>query len=265
MWQNVPIPTRSRQPARVPTSVSKFRAQAFQALTASSSENWACTLPGKTGMRFRSRGPLDIKFAFPIKKNKTAWKAAGSPPLMVNGGTTASKPFTTTYDKPSHLVNPDIGSHEIEWKTIATLPTTKSGLESHLRKLWQQDRKGGANGYVAPADFGLYVFESAPDLLMAPTTPGTRAALYRILAEYPSVHVAGRIKDREGRFGMAVTAETPDGVIERLVIDPATAQLLDREGRPGNRAGTPGAHGASDYLAIERQGWVNKSGGIPAS
>src|SRR5262249_37584577 len=155
--------------------------------------------------------------------------------------------------------------HEIEWTTIATLPATKSGLDRYLRTLWQQDRKGGANGYVAPADFGMYVFESAAGLLGAPTTPGTRAALYRILADYPSVHVTGQTSDREGRSGVAVTAQTPDGVLERLVIDPATAQLLDWETRPGNRAGTPGAHAESAHRATERQGWVNKLGSVPSS
>jgi hypothetical protein len=194
---------------------------------------------------------------------------------MLDGGhTTASKPSTITYDKPtdkkyeykaSHLVNPLIGSHEIKWTTIVTLPTTKTSLESYLRKLWQEDRKGGANGYVAPADFGMYVFESASDLLAAPTTPGTRAALYQILADFPSVHVAGPARDREGRSGMTVTAESTDGVITQLVVNPATAQLLDIEEGPGDHPGTPGAYAGREYIAFERQGWVNRIGGIPPS
>ena len=255
MWQNVPIRTRSPKPVRVPTDVNKFRAQAVGALTASSAEQWACTLPGETGMRFRGHSPLDIQFSFPTKKDEAAWRAAGSLPLMVNGGTTKSKPSTITYNEGSHLVNPDIGSHEIEWKIIPKLPATKSGLENLLRKMWQEDRKGGVNGYRAPADFGEYVFVSAWDLFMAPTTPGTRAALYRILADFPSVHVTGQIKDREGRSGTAITAQ---GV--RLVVDPATAQLLDFEQLPSG-----GAKESAEYLAFERQGWVNKIGTIPAS
>jgi hypothetical protein len=236
----------------------KVKRPGFPALTASSAEQWACTLPGGTDMRFRGHSPLDIKVTFPTKKDEGAWRAAGSPPLIVNGGTTASKPSTTTYDQGSHLVNPDIGSHEIEWKTLPKLPATKSGLESLLRRLWQADRKGGANGYRAPADFGEYVFVSAWDLFMAPTTPGTRAALYQILADFPSVHVTGQIKDREGRSGAAITAQ---GV--RLVVDPATAQLLDFEQLPSDAGGTKGS--ANEYLAFERQGWVHKIGAIPAS
>ena len=258
MWMNAPIPTRSPKDvskSRAQVDAGKPGAQTVAALTASSTEQWACTLPGGTGMRFRGHGPLDTRFTFPTKKDEAAWRAAGSPPLMVNGGTTKSKPFTVTYDKGSHLVNPDIGSHEIEWKTIPRLPATKGGLESLLRKMWQEDRKGGANGYRAPADFGTYVFVSAWDLFMAPTTPGTRAALYRILADFPSVRVTGQIKDREGRSGAALTAQ---GV--RLVVDPATAQLLDFEQLPSG-----GDKESAEYLAFERQGWVNKIGALPGS
>jgi hypothetical protein len=228
----------------------------FQSRTASSTEDWKCTRPGGTGMRFRTHLPLDIQATFPTKKDEAAWRAAGSPPLDVNGGTTATKPFTTTYDKGSHLVNPDIGFHEIEWKTIAKLPATRSGLERYIRRLWQEDRKGGAIGYVANGDFGEYVYVSAWDLFMAPTTPGTRAALYRILADSPSVHVTGRISDREGRSGVGITAQGTD---VRLVVDPATAQLLDFEQLPDVKRGSGG-----EYIAFERQGWVNRIGAVPA-
>jgi hypothetical protein len=252
MWQDI-MPFKPGP--GVPTPLGK--PQRFQARTASSAEEWACTGAG-TGMRFRSHGPLDIKVTFPTKKDEAAWKAAGSPPLDVNGGTTASKPLTVTYGKRSHLVNPTIGSHEIEWKTIAKLPATESALESHLRKLWRQDRRGGAHGYTAPADFGEYVFVSAWDLFMAPTTPGTRAALYRILARTPSVRVTGQVKDRMGRPGVAITAQ---GTSVRLVVDRKSAQLLDFEDQ---YTALPGKPAGSEYLAFESQGWVNKLGATPA-
>ena len=137
-----------------PVPVGKSHARTFPARIASSTELRACTLPGGTGMRFRGHGPLDIKVTFPTKKDRAAWWAAGSPPLRTYSGTTASRPSTVTYDRGSHLVNPDIGGHEIEWKAIAKLPATRSDLERYLRKLWQEDRKLGGN--VAPPDFGLY-------------------------------------------------------------------------------------------------------------
>ncbi|MEV5755084.1 hypothetical protein AB0L00_45445 [Actinoallomurus sp. NPDC052308] len=252
--QSAPSPGSSPNPRVKPPKLPPVKPQTFQARGASSDESWACTLPGGSGMRFRSRLPLDVQVTFPTKKDEAAWRAAGSPPLNVNGFTTASKPVTTTYDKGSHLVNPDIGHHEIEWKTIPKLPATKTGLEAYLRKLWQQDTKGRF-------DFGKYVFVSAQDLLRTPTTPGTRAALYRILADSPSVHVTGRIKDREGRSGVAISAHVTDGVDTRLIVDPATAQLLDYE-LPGT--GT-GKNSPDEYIAYEHQGWVNTIGAVPAS
>ncbi|GAA4603264.1 hypothetical protein GCM10023195_10640 [Actinoallomurus liliacearum] len=248
-----PVPQGSPNPQVKSPRIPPVKPQTFQARGASSDESWACALPGETGMRFRSRLPLDVQVTFPTKRDEAAWRAAGSPPLNVNGFTTASKPVTTTYDKGSHLVNPDIGRHEIEWKTIAKLPTTKSGLEGYLRKLWREDTKGRA-------DFGKYVFVSASELLRTPTIPGTRASLYRILADSPSVHVTGRIKDREGRSGVAVSAQVLDGVAIRLTVDPVTAQLLDYEQLPGT-----GKNGPGQYIAYERQGWVNKIGAVPAS
>ncbi|MGI5208121.1 hypothetical protein ACQEU6_41935 [Spirillospora sp. CA-108201] len=252
MWQDI-LPFKPGP--GVPTP--KGEPQKFQARTASSVEDWACAQSG-TGMRLGTNGPLDIKVTFPTGKDEAAWKAAGSPPLEVNDGTTVSQPRMVTYRKGSHLVNPSIGSHEIEWKTIAKLPATDGALESHLRKLWQQDRRGGAHGYTAPADFGEYVFVSAWDLFMAPTTPGTRAALYRILARTPSVRVTGQIKDRLGRPGVAITAR---GTSVRLVVDRKSAQLLDFEDRS---SAVPGKPAGSEYLAFESQGWVNKIGAVPA-
>ncbi|GAA4232900.1 hypothetical protein GCM10022254_34050 [Actinomadura meridiana] len=249
-WQDLaPRKPRPGEP------ISRDPRQTFRAQTASSAETWSCTLPGVTRMRFRTRVPLDIKVTFPTEEDEKRWRAAGSPPISLDGGDTTSKPFTTTYEQRSHLVNPVIGSHEIEWKNIAKLPATKQSLNSYLRKLWNQDRKGGANGYTAPADYGQYVFVSAWDLFMAPTTPGTRAALYRILSDDPSIQVTGRMKDRDGRSGVTVTAR---GTGVRLVIDPSTARLLDYL-----EFGDGGT--VNEYLAFERQGWVNKIGTTPAS
>ncbi|NYD50718.1 hypothetical protein BJY14_006701 [Actinomadura luteofluorescens] len=256
MWQDI-MPFKPGPGVPTPARKSMGRPQNFQVRTASSVEDWACAQSG-TRMRFGTNGPLDIKVTFPTKKDEAAWKAAGSPPLDVNAGTTVSKPRMVTYAKGSHLVNPVIGSHEIEWKTIAKLPATDGALESYLRRLWQQDRRGGAHGYTAPADFGEYVFVSAWDLFMAPTTPGTRAALYRILARTPSVRVTGQVVDRLGRPGVAVTAQ---GTSVRLVVDRRSAQLLDFEDRS---SALPGKPAGGEYLAFESQGWVNKLGAAPA-
>ncbi|MEV4252364.1 hypothetical protein AB0J52_04250, partial [Spirillospora sp. NPDC049652] len=241
--------TRAYQEAgAIPPSKAKpdMKPLPYRARTAASGEDWVCGLPGKSDVRLRSRGPLDIRVTFPTKKDEAAWRTAGSPALDVNGGTTATKPFTTTYEKSSHMVNPVIGSHEIVWKSVPNLPATKSGLDSYLRDLWRQDRKGGAHGYTAPASYCQYVFVAAWDLFMAPTSSGTRSSLYRILADCPSLRATGRVTDSAGRRGVALTSE---GV--RLVVDPANAQLLEFD------------QGGGDRLGFEKQGWVTRIGARP--
>ncbi|MFC5185848.1 hypothetical protein [Actinomadura harenae] len=218
----------------------------FRARTAAGHEDWICGLPGVTGLRLRSHGPLDARATFPTKRDESAWRAAGSPPLDVNGGTTATKPFTVTYDKPSHIADPVIGSHEIAWRSVPSLPSTKPALGSYLRELWQQDRKGGAHGYTAPADYCQYVFVAAWDLFMAPTSPGTRSSLFRILADCPSLRATGGVADSQGRRGVALAS---GGV--RLVVSPATAQLLEFD------------EAGADRLTFEKQGWVGAAGALP--
>ncbi|MFD0857050.1 hypothetical protein ACFQ07_32875, partial [Actinomadura adrarensis] len=247
-WENV-MPFKVDRDA--PTPISRDARPTFRATTASTMEDWKCTRPDTTRMRFRTHGPLDVRVTFPTEQDKAAWRAAGSPELVPGDG-----PSTTTYDRGSHLVNPVIGSHEIEWKTIADLPATKHELDRHLRKLWREDLDGGAHGYAAARDFCQYVFVSAWDLFGVPTTPDTRSSLYRILADCPSIRATEGVRDRMGRPGVALTY---DGV--RLTVDPDTAQLLVFEQLP--TADGRGRHAATEYVAYERHGWVNKIGAVP--
>ena len=64
---------------------------------------------------------------------------------------------------------------------------------------------------------------------------------------------------------MAVIAQSPDGVITQLVIDPATASSSTARAGPATAPAPRGEHAAHEYLAIERQGWVNRIGAVPAS
>jgi hypothetical protein len=65
---------------------------------------------------------------------------------------------------------------------------------------------------------------TAQDLLAGPITPGTRAALYRVLAGQDGVRPDGAVTDPFGRRGVAVSMAGPAGRI-RLIIDPGTAAL----------------------------------------
>jgi hypothetical protein len=68
------------------------------------------------------------------------------------------------------------------------------------------------------------------ELLTAPTTGGTRAALYRILAKLPGVQLVGTVQDPLGRTGTAIARQesTIEGGTDTrtLIIDAQSGGLL---------------------------------------
>jgi hypothetical protein len=76
------------------------------------------------------------------------------------------------------------------------------------------------------------MFTLVGDALRDPTatTPRQRAALYEVAARIPGVELAGRVRDRAGRRGIAVTMRNePDGTRDSLIFDPGTGALLGQE------------------------------------
>jgi hypothetical protein len=105
--------------------------------------------------------------------------------------------------------------------------------------------------------FADYVEGWADAVIGGPATPGTQAAMYRLLAEQPSVTIVRGVTDPLGRTGVAIST---DG--DYLIIDPRNAQLLASTTQPvhAGRA-IPTARGGVDV--IEAQGWTNRLGARP--
>ncbi|MFN8121605.1 MAG: CU044_5270 family protein [Thermoleophilia bacterium] len=84
-------------------------------------------------------------------------------------------------------------------------------------------------------------------------SPGARAALFRAAAYIEGVRSIGAVRDSHGRAGIGVAREA-DGILEVLIFDPSTSQLLEEQQRtiapvewlPGVPAGT--VIGRSTYL-----------------
>jgi hypothetical protein len=97
----------------------------------------------------------------------------------------------------------------------------------------------------------------ARNLLTGPSRPGTRAAIYRLLAAQPGLSSAPGVIDPLGRVGIAIGA----GGGDYLIIQPRTAELLAYTSHPV-RAGA--AMAASDGVEVyERFGWSNRLGVRP--
>jgi hypothetical protein len=163
----------------------------------------------------RSRTITGIGFqtTFPTKEDEAKWKAAGSPDLL-----TPQKRSVNDYDIPLHFT---IGGRQVTMAALWKLPTSAPGLEAELKRRWRADH--------AEADgFTLYVWGTAPDLLAGPITPGTKAALYRVLAGMPGIRNVGTTKDRLGRTGTALALPDSDGE-SRLIVDQRSGELLAHE------------------------------------
>jgi hypothetical protein len=126
--------------------------------------------------------------------------------------------------------------------------------------------------------YSAYVFEWGQKLLPGPVKPAVKAAYYQLLASLPGVTVAQDVTDPLGRTGVDVNAGTEDN----LIIDPATAQILDVTYNPSRpdaskihnptlststypiRAGSTITATTTDTIAYLSMGWIDKIG-VPAS
>jgi hypothetical protein len=86
-------------------------------------------------------------------------------------------------------------------RALRKLPTSEPGLRAELHRRWE----AGRTGPDALTDgFTIYVWTTAQDLLAGPITPGTKAALYRVLAAQRGIRSVGEVKDALGRTGVAL-------------------------------------------------------------
>jgi hypothetical protein len=163
--------------------------------------------------RSRTITGIDSRTTFPTKEDEVKWKAAGSPELL-----TPQKRSVNNYDIPLRFT---IGSKQVTMAALRKLPTSAPGLEAELERRFHA-------GHTGADGFTLYVWETAADLLAGPITPGTKAALYRVLAGLPGIKNAGAAKDRLGRAGTALALPDSDGE-SRLIVEERSGELLAHE------------------------------------
>lgn len=187
----------------------------------------------------RSRTITGIDFAttFPTRADEAKWRAAGSPALLA-----PQKRSVNDYDIPIRYT---IGSRQVTMDTLRKLPTGTSRLKTELNRRWRAGRAAGTD----TDGFTLYVWSTAQDLLAGPITPGTKAALYRVLAGQPGIRYVGTVKDRLGRPGTALAMPSSDGE-SRLIIDQRTGELLAYE------SWAKGARYPRLSEAYQSMGWV---------
>ncbi|GAA1591756.1 hypothetical protein GCM10009678_87520 [Actinomadura kijaniata] len=216
-------------------------------ITANTQESWL----SRTGRdRTRSITAVNAKTSFPTAGDEAAWRKAGAPRLMDR---TERERSVNDYDEP---ITHTIGNENVPTDRLLKLPIEPAALARELRRRYDADVRDANDGKgpeksVDP--YPSYVWGAAQDLLSGPITPGTKAALYRVLADLPEVRGEGRATDQLGRTGVAVTMRGPvAGLRLRLIIDPRTANLLAYESGTSPVAGKPALS-----MAYESMGWVD--------
>ncbi|GII77604.1 hypothetical protein Sru01_25860 [Sphaerisporangium rufum] len=225
----------------------------FAATVSGSQESWTARDPQD---RTRTITGIDVSVDFGSSDDEAKWKSMGSPDLR---GFPA-EPHVNDYDEPIRFM---IGQRRLSMDRLAKLPATETGLDKELRRRHQADVDDPKD--PLRSTYPQYVWATAQDLLAGPLTPGTRAALYRLLAAQPGLTMVGKVDDGLGRSGIAIAMKTAPGDTEyesdrapeyRLVVDPDTGRLLAYQVLDG---------GTEPFLSVAYQtmGWTDGLGERP--
>jgi hypothetical protein len=230
-----------------PTKES-VKALFFGATYAATEETWT----GQNHVRTIVNEDLVVTFA--SAADKARWVAAGKPPLSTAAGFGVTRTVTSDYSMTVHW---GVGSYQLSLAGIQRLPSTAKLLGKTLGRMWvHEPDKAGAVGFPDPS-FGQYLVQWADVLLTAPSRPGTRAAIYQLLAEEPGLSIVPGVTDPLGRVGVAIG----DGGGDYLIIQPSTAKLLAYTSNPVRaKSAIPAAGGVEVY---ELSGWASQLGVAP--
>jgi len=231
-----------------PKNAASSKDPGFGASFAATEETWT------SATRTRTIVNEGLVFSFASAAGKAKWVAAGSPKLANPSGRPGlTGPVTSNYAFGGYSYN--IGAIKIGLATAGKLPTIPAKLDALLRGQWQRlssAQRQATVGLPKPT-YAEYVFQVAGALLTGPVTPGTRAAVYGLLAEQHGLPVAVKVTDPLGREGTAIG----DGSGDFLIISPVTAGVLDLTTCPVRPGGTIPANlcGTEAYLSL---GWTNR-------
>ncbi|GAA3153020.1 CU044_5270 family protein [Nonomuraea roseoviolacea] len=239
---------RTSAPARYqPKRGRPMREMPFRATLTTTQDTWDARDEGAPSRTVTGQDP---KVTFASADDEAKWRRLGSPTLA------PGKPSVNDHDMDLSFL---IGNHRFPIRKLLTLPTTKDTLESRFRRLY--DAESPSDWSPGKPAFGEYVWSAAQDLLAGPITPGTRSALYRLLAEQPHIRSLGKVTDSLGRTGVGLAVKrggTGESAGEfRLIVDDGTAELLAYEFR------APGEPEPSLRTSYEAMGWVGKLGERP--
>ncbi|MER6944195.1 CU044_5270 family protein [Nonomuraea sp. NPDC000554] len=209
----------------------------YLAFATDTGESWRAMKKGEAGRVTRNQ---DTRISFGSPQDEAAWKAAGSPALV------DEQP--RTYDDGGERIL-SIDNPSLTIQNLSDLPTSKDALKSRLDALFKQSPNS------ARTDRAGYLWQTGVDLMTAPIKPGTRSALFQVLADQPGITSQGEVTDAMGRTGVALSTSGTNGPDFRMIVDAGTAELLQYEVVQG---GQPQLQ-----VALEKTGWTDRLGDRP--
>ena len=127
------------------------------------------------------------------------------------------------------------------------MPTDAETLKAELLKRFSDPRES--------REFWLWAV--ACGLLEdAETTPGTRAALYRMLTELPGVRVTDGVADADGRTGVGLLFDGPE-MQTQIIVDRESGDLLAIQHTAVGPDGSP-ARESFQSNVIKKLGWTDE-------
>src|SRR5690606_204550 len=180
----------------------------YTALLVQTVERWR---PKREGGTSREKAS-ELELVFPTPEDEAKWKEHGSPNLLPDGKV---RPYADSdIQEPLSVNMPDL-----TMENVGELPTSKEELADLLRQRYErQADKDKA--------FPVFLWDTAVELMTAPTMPGTRAALLQVLADQPGI-TSEEAQDAGGRTGVALTVKEAEGVEFTMIIDKDSAELLE--------------------------------------
>jgi hypothetical protein len=248
----------------------------YMVITESGSEKWDSRTGAEDTLSVYS---IDVVTRALTPQDQVEWDKAGNPVGIPDASPAPGVPplpSLPTSQPPSAHWRSGENSYNVAGKNRSTsevleLPTDTEDLKAYLLEQFREEGPNGEN----PKDVNEWLTWEAEGLLSyVPTTPGTRAAAYRLLADLPGYRVldAAELPDGSGvglartiRGGWSYTVENAT-VEHQMIIDPDTGSLRTERMVLLEPAGEVRRLPAGTVLysnSIEHIGWVDTDPVVP--
>ncbi|WP_030912659.1 CU044_5270 family protein [Streptosporangium amethystogenes] len=204
------------------------------------------------------------------EEDRAAWERAGSPELceLTRGcGDDHLPPVDRTLvmpDPPNRPARPlQVFGVGLDLKEIRELPKNPVDLKARLLTYWPVYSRTQPKGPAEKVDDWLWSVGTSL-LWDAPISPGTGAAVYRMLAGLPDARIIGTAQGPHGRAAIALARSSSfEGTESRILIDPSTGDPLGlRKMLVTARDGMPSG-AVTTTITVQKSGWTDTSPRMP--